>query len=56
MMNDKNRKPLVINLPADLHKDLKVRAAEIGTDMTSIVIDLIQQWIKDKKNNPNSLQ
>lgn len=39
-------KKSTFNLPMDLHKRLKIAAAEQGRDMTEIVISALQEYLE----------
>jgi len=41
-------KKFMMNMPDDLHKRLKLYAAECGTDMTSIVLEAIKNHLPTK--------
>ncbi len=39
------------NFPEELHRALKVRAAERGQSLTAIIIEALTRWLKDTKND-----
>ena len=41
-------KRLNINLPADLHRRIKVACAQDGTDMTAAILELLEQRFPPK--------
>jgi chromosome partitioning protein len=46
-----NREKVVAKLPADLRKELKVRAAELGKDIQDAVTEGVEAWQKTKALN-----
>lgn len=47
------KKPLMLNLPEDVHKDLKVMAAYKEMSMTMLVLDLIKEELEKFKTSKN---
>ena len=41
---------LFVKLPDDMHKALRVRAAELGIPMSEIVRELIETWLEGRIN------
>lgn len=41
-------KQMTIRVPAEVHRLLKVKAAEDGTTVAHTVNVLVEQWLKDK--------
>ncbi|MEL6546307.1 MAG: toxin-antitoxin system HicB family antitoxin [Myxococcota bacterium] len=39
-----DQKPFVLRLPPDLHRMLRTYAANQGTSMNQIVVEVLQQW------------
>ena len=42
-------KRLTVDLPDDLHRNLKVRSAMLGTDMSDLVRRMIEDYLKKSK-------
>ena len=51
MPKDEDEKRLTVDIPAELHRRAKIRAAELGVDLRVIVIEGLQLRLaqKDKK-------
>ena len=45
-MSDEPIKRMTVRLPASLHKQLKLRSVEIDKTMESIIIDLVNEYLK----------
>ena len=39
----------IINFPADLHKEAKIRAAQEGTTLKEIIIKALTEYLKKKE-------
>ncbi len=46
--NPEGTKLLTVRVPPELHRRLKVKAAEMGTTVADTVNRLIEQWLNDK--------
>lgn len=45
---------LNVNIPQTLHRKFKVCSVENGTDMTRLVVQLIEDYVNSKKSNISS--
>lgn len=45
-------KMLMVRLPDEMHKRLRVRAAELGVPMSEIVRELIDVWLDEQISLP----
>ncbi len=41
-----------LRLPDDLHKKLKIRAAEVERTMSDIIIELVERWLQTNEIDP----
>ncbi len=42
----KEQRQLNVLIPTELHRDCKIKAINQGRDLTSVVNELLQNWIK----------
>ena len=46
ILHQEEKKRLHVHLPATLHKTLKLRAVEQDSDMTAVVVEALQEYLK----------
>jgi predicted HicB family RNase H-like nuclease len=40
-------KQVVVRIPADLHRRVKVKAARLGVTITSVIRSLLEEWVDE---------
>ena len=48
-MSEKNK--ILIRVPSEMKKELQIIAIKKGTNMTEIILNLIEEYIKNNKNS-----
>ena len=42
---------LTVRIPRELHKKVKVKAAQQGRPISAIVRELLEEWLKEEESN-----
>ena len=43
------KRVIAINVPEEMHRAFKARAAEVGRKMSEVVLELIEKWLREQE-------